>query len=89
MQVHGGFVTGIDVAVWPYSVGILCKFTAFLGNLHWAVDAVDMGHFGVSFWRFSSFSSNGLVTGCSLKRLPGPMCVLTVLFQFPLCVRGN
>ena len=43
------FITGLDVAVWPKSVGILCKFTAFLGSLHWPVDAVDMGHFGVSF----------------------------------------
>ena len=34
----------------PESVFILlCKFTAFLGSLHWPVDAVDMGHFGVSF----------------------------------------
>ena len=44
----GGCSTGADVAAWPYSVGILCKFTAFLGTLHWPVDAVDMGHFGVS-----------------------------------------
>ena len=34
MQVHGGCIAGADVAAWPYSVGILCKFTAFLGTLH-------------------------------------------------------
>ena len=28
---------------------LFCKFTAFLGTLHWPVDAVDMGHFGVCF----------------------------------------
>ena len=50
MQVHGGVITGADVAAWPYSVGILCKFAAFLGTLHWLVDAVDMGHFGVTFF---------------------------------------
>ena len=49
VQVHGGSITGADIAAWPYSVGILCKFTAFLGTLHWLVDAVDMGYFGVSF----------------------------------------
>ena len=60
---------GLDVAARPYSVGILCEFTAFLGSLHWPVDAVNMGHFGVSFfWKFSSYSSNGLATGCSVKR---------------------
>ena len=46
MQVHGGCITGLDVAAWPCSVGILCEFTAFLGSLHWPVGAVDMGHFG-------------------------------------------
>ena len=49
MQVHGGCIAGLDVAAWPYSVGILCEFTAFLGSLHWPVDAVDMGHFGFLF----------------------------------------
>ena len=49
MQVHVGCISGADIAAWPESVGILCKFTAFLGSLHWPVDAVDMGHFGVSF----------------------------------------
>ena len=34
MQVHGRCTTGADVAAWPKSVGILCKFTAFLGTLH-------------------------------------------------------
>ena len=62
MQVHGGCITDADIAAWPYSVDILCKFTAFLGTLHW----LDIGH--SLFWKSSSFSSNGLVTGCSVKR---------------------
>ena len=48
-QVHGGSISGADIAAWPCSGGILCKFTTFLGSLHWPVDAVDLGHFGVSF----------------------------------------
>ena len=39
-----------------------------------------MGHFGVSVWKFSSFSSNGLDIGCSVKRLPGLTLGLTVPF---------
>ena len=38
IQVHGGHISGADVAAWPYSVGILCRFTSFLGTLalaHW------------------------------------------------------
>ena len=77
------FFPGLDVAVWPKSVGILCKFTAFLGSLHWPVDAVDMRHFGVSLLEFSSFSSNGLATGCSVKRSLGLIFGLTVLSLIP------
>ena len=47
----GGMIADADVAAWPYSVGISCKFTAFLGTLHWPVDAVDMGHLGVFFFK--------------------------------------
>ena len=42
----------MHVAAWPYSVGILCKFTAFSGSLHWPVRSVDMGHFGGAFLEF-------------------------------------
>ena len=45
-----GSISGADIAAWPYSVGILCKFTAFLGTLHWPVGSKDLGHFGVSFF---------------------------------------
>ena len=68
-QVHGGGISGADIATWPYSVGILCRFTSFLGTLHWPTGSDDIGHFGVSFFGTSDpFLSNGLVTGCSVKR---------------------
>ena len=38
IQIHSGSISGADIAAWPNSVGILCKFTPFLGT-----------HFGVSF----------------------------------------
>ena len=59
MQVHGGCITGLDVAAWPQSVGMLCKCAAFLGSVHWPVGAVDMVHYDISFRKFLSFLSNG------------------------------
>ena len=49
VQVHGGCITGADVAVWPYSVSILCQFTARWRTLHWPAGPEDLGHCGVSF----------------------------------------
>ena len=49
VQVCAGPITGADIAAWPYSVGILVRFSAFLGTLHWPSGSVDMGHFGISF----------------------------------------
>ena len=49
IQVHGGSICGTDVAAWPYRIGILCKFTSFLGTLHWPVGSDDLGYFEVSF----------------------------------------
>ena len=48
IQVDAGHISGADVAAWPYSVGILCKFTDFLATLHWPICSEDMDHFGVS-----------------------------------------
>ena len=79
VQVHGGCITGADVAAW-------CTFTVFLGTLHWPTSAEDLGHFGVSFLEVLIFSSNGLGTSCSVKRLLGPMYVLTALFPCRVCL---
>ena len=70
------------LSAWPHSVGILCKFTAFLGTLlHWPVDAVDMGHFGVSFVEslilFEQWAGHRLLS----EKVTRPSCYgLTVLF---------
>ena len=42
-------ITAEDVRVWPYSVSLLVKVSAFLGTLHWPTGAVDFGVGGVSF----------------------------------------
>ena len=49
IQVDAGRITGDDISAWPYSVGILVRFTSFLGTLHWPSGSVDLGHFGISF----------------------------------------
>ena len=52
MQVNGGGIAGADIASWPKSVGILCKFTAFLGTLHWPTGSEDaMGWTSVAQWK--------------------------------------
>ena len=48
VQVHAGHIISADISAWPYSVGILVRFTSFLGHLHWPSGPVDMGHFGIS-----------------------------------------
>ena len=47
VQVGAGRITGADIAAWPYSVGILVRFTSFLGTLHWPSGSDD--HCGISF----------------------------------------
>ena len=49
IQVDAGHITGADISAWPYSVGILVRFTSFFGTLHWPSGSVDLGHFGISF----------------------------------------
>ena len=49
IQVDAGHITCADISAWPKSVGILVRFTSFLGTLHWRSGSVDLGHFGVSF----------------------------------------
>ena len=49
VQVDAGRIAGADISAWPYGVGILVRFTSFLGTLHWPSGSVDLGHFGISF----------------------------------------
>ena len=38
-----------EKCVWPYSVGILLKWVAFLGTLQWPTPRADLGVGGVSY----------------------------------------
>ena len=46
-------ISGADIAAWPYSVGILIRFTSSLNTLHWPSGSDDFGHFGVVFGAFN------------------------------------
>ena len=84
IQVDVGHISSEDTSAWPYSVSILVRFTSFLDGLHWPSSSVDLGHYGIFFWNFSSFSNSGLLTGCLVRRLLDLMFELVVLFRFPL-----
>ena len=49
--VAGPAVTiGVDgVAQWPYTPGLLVKWVAFLGSLHWPAGCMDLGVGGISY----------------------------------------
>ena len=38
-----------DIAQWPYTPGLLVKWVAFLGTLHWPAGSVDLGVGGISY----------------------------------------
>ena len=67
VQVHGGPMSDADIAAWPYSVGILCKFSSFLSTLHWQRVLRIWVLLEFPFWSFSSFLTNGLVNDCCEK----------------------
>ena len=48
-QVPASVVCAEDVALWPYTPGILVKWISFLSSLHWPVDGLDLGVGGVSY----------------------------------------
>ena len=72
VQVHGGHISGADIAAWPCSVGILIRFTSFLNTLHWPTGSVDMAIFGVLFLSFLSFLSNGAGHRLFSENVTGP-----------------
>ena len=38
-----------DIALWPYTPGLLVKWVTFLNSLHWPVGNLDLGVGGVSY----------------------------------------
>ena len=86
MQVHGGCITGVDVAARPHSVGIFFKFTAFLGALHWPVDTVDMGNFGGSYLEVLVLLEQWAGHRLLSEKVTRPHLRANRLISFPLCL---
>ena len=58
-----------DVAHWPYTTGLLVKWVAFLGSLHWPAGGFHLGVGGIYFVKLLIFMSFGVVRGCLWRRL--------------------
>ena len=48
-QIPDAAVCAEDVALWPYTPGLLVKWVSFLNSLHWLVGGVDLGVGSVSY----------------------------------------
>ena len=48
-QVPAAAICAEDMALWPYTPGLLVKWVSFLNSLHWPVGDLDLGVGGVSY----------------------------------------
>ena len=48
-QVPAAVVCDEDIALWPYTPGLLVKWVSFLNSLHWPIGNLDLGVGGVSY----------------------------------------
>ena len=48
VTVHASAICADDIAHWPYTPGLLVKWVAFLGTLHWPAGSTDLGVGGIS-----------------------------------------
>ena len=91
VQVNAGHITGSDIAAWPYSVGILVKFTSFLNTSHWPSGSADLGHFGISLLEllilFEQWAGHRLLSEkVTRPHVQGPSSQFD---SFCACDRGN
>ena len=49
VTVPSSIICADDIALWPYTPGLLVKWVTFLGTLHWPAGGVDLGVGGISF----------------------------------------
>ena len=48
-QIPAAVVCAEDIALWPYTPGLLVKWVSFLNSLHWPIGDLDLGVGGVSY----------------------------------------
>ena len=49
VHVPASAISADNIAYWPYTTGLLVKWVAFLGTLHWPAGGLDLGVSGVSY----------------------------------------
>ena len=49
VNVPASAICAEDIAQWPYTPGLLVKWVAFVGTLHWPIGELDLGVGGVSY----------------------------------------
>ena len=42
-------ISAAEIALWPYTPGLLVKWVSFLGSLHWPAGGLDLGVGGISY----------------------------------------
>ena len=47
-QIPAAAICAEDIALWPYTLGLLVKWVSFLKSLHWPIGDLDLGVGGVS-----------------------------------------
>ena len=62
-------ISAADIALWPYTPGLLVLWVSFLAGLHWPAGGSDLGVVVFLIWIFLSSMSFGLVRGFPWKRL--------------------
>ena len=67
VNIPASAISAADIALWPYTPGLLVKWVSFLGSLHWPVVWI-WGLVSFLLWNSSFFMTFGLVRGCLWRR---------------------
>ena len=49
VSIPASVISAADVALWPYTPGLLVEWVSFLGTLHWPAGGSDLGVGGISY----------------------------------------
>ena len=66
-------ISSADIALWPYTPGLLVKWVSFLATLHWPAGGPDLGVGGISYLEllilYELWAGEGVQFQCRLFRL--------------------
>ena len=52
VNIPASLINAADIALWPYTPGLLVKWVSFLASLHWPAGGSDLGVGGISYVEF-------------------------------------